>query len=152
MEILSQGYMSLIWDMGHVWQGWITTHTTAWPPIRPQTYSAIVLDIGTKKLNHASGIVVQWWWRRYGYAIPLFFMCYIRHGPRLLVVVHPIDHGMTSNYTRDILGYYPGHWNQELLEPWISAVGIYWYKDDDTWIDMTSHHLMSVILGMNHVW
>ena len=30
-------------------------------------------------------IVVQGWWRRYGYTIPLFYDCYMRYGPHLTV-------------------------------------------------------------------
>ena len=36
----------------------------------------------------------------YGYSIPPFHECYIRHVPYLIGLDHPTDHGMTSNCTR----------------------------------------------------
>jgi hypothetical protein len=70
-----------------------------------QTYSAVTLDIGTKKLNHGphqwcSGprMVMQ-----VEYDIPPFYGYYIRHVSCLTGVDHPTDHGMIPNYTPDIL-------------------------------------------------
>ena len=37
----------------------------------------------------------------------------MRHVPRQTWVGHPTDHGMTSNYTPEMLICYPGYWNQE---------------------------------------
>ena len=85
----------------------------------------------------------------YGYAIPLFYEWYMRHGPRLTEVDHPIDHSMTSNYTPDMLSCYPGYRTQE-LEPCTSSV-LYWSKDDDICMDMLPHCCMSVICGMDHI-
>ena len=42
-----------------------------------------------------SGVVVQECWYMYGYAIPLFYECYMRHGPHMTGVNHPIDHIIT---------------------------------------------------------
>ena len=36
-----------------------------------------------------SGVVVQGWWVRYEYAIPLCYYCYMRYGPHLTEVDHP---------------------------------------------------------------
>ena len=69
----------------------------------------------------SSIVVVQGCSRMYGYAIPLLYECYMRHGPYLTVVDHPTDHYMTSNYTLEMLSYYPVFWNQE-LEPCTSSV------------------------------
>ena len=46
-----QPFMSVIWGMDHVWQGWITPHIRSWPPTTPQAYSAVTLDIGIKSLK-----------------------------------------------------------------------------------------------------
>jgi hypothetical protein len=58
----------------------------------------------------------------YGYAIPLFHACFVRHGPHLKGVDQQTDYGITSNYTPDILSYYAGCWNQERLQLWSSSV------------------------------
>ena len=98
-----------------------------------------------------SGVVGQGWWCRYGYGSRLFHECYMRHGPYLTGVDHPLDHGGTSNYTPYILSCYPGYWNQEFLEPWTSSV-MWWSKDNDWGMDIISHCIMSVIWVMGHVW
>ena len=58
----------------------------------------------------------------YGYAIPLFYECYMGHGPHLTGVNHPIDHSMTFNYTLDILSCYPGFWKEEPEQYTLSVV------------------------------
>ena len=60
-----------------------------------------------------SGVVIQWWWCRYGYTIQLFYEYYMRHGPCLRGVCFPADHSMTSNYTPYMRSCYPGFRNQE---------------------------------------
>ena len=57
MDMLSYCFICVIWGMDHVWQGWVTPPTTAWPPTTPQTCSAVTLLFGTKSLNHGS---CQW--------------------------------------------------------------------------------------------
>ena len=41
-----------------------------------------------------SGIVVQWWWCRYGYGIPPYHEYHMRHGSCLTGEDHPTDHNM----------------------------------------------------------
>ena len=55
-----------------------------------------------------SGIVVYEQWKRYVYAIPLFYECYLNHELSLTEVDHPLDHTMTSNFTPDMLSCYAG--------------------------------------------
>ena len=62
-----------------------------------------------------SGVVVQWWWRRYWYGITLFYECYMRHGPGLTGVDHPTDHIMTINFTTDMHSCYSCFQNQDHL-------------------------------------
>ena len=69
----------------------------------------------------SSVIVFKGWWYMYGYAISLFYECYMRNGPRLTGVNHPSGHVMTSNYTPYMLRCCLGYWTQE-PEPWTSAV------------------------------
>ena len=53
------------------------------------------------------GVVIQGWWYMYhGYAIPLFYVCYMRHGPCPTGMDHPTDHNMTFNYTSNMLSCY----------------------------------------------
>ena len=40
-----------------------------------------------------SGIVVQGWWYAYRYGIPLFYECYVMHGPCMTGVNHPHTYG-----------------------------------------------------------
>ena len=42
----------------------------------------------------------------YGYGIPPFYECYLRHGPCLIGVDTPIYHKKSSNYTSDMLRCY----------------------------------------------
>jgi len=79
----------------------------------------------------------------YGYAIPLFYECYMRHGPRLIGVNQSTDHSMTSNYTLGMLACYPGFWTHE-LESCTSVVG-WWFTDDGTRMDVISHYFMSIM-------
>ena len=43
-------FMSVIWGMDHVWQGWITPHTIVWPHNTPWVYSAATLVFRNKSL------------------------------------------------------------------------------------------------------
>ena len=52
MDVICHCYMSVIWDMDHVWQGWLATQTTSWSGTTPQTYSATTLGFVTKSLQH----------------------------------------------------------------------------------------------------
>ena len=75
-------------------------------------------------------IVVQGWWYIDGYDIqPFYVWRYMRHGQRLTGVDQPIYHGMTSNYTHDILSSNPVYWKNQELEPWdlISGVVVQWW-------------------------
>ena len=56
-----------------------------------------------------SPIVAQGRWHRYEYAIPLFYECYMRHGPHLTGVNHPADHIMIFNCTPYLFSYYPSY-------------------------------------------
>ena len=109
-----------------------------------------VLESRAWTIDLINGGVVQGWWHRYWYTIPLFHECYMRNGSCLTWVGHLTRHDMTSNYSPDILSCYPGYWNQD-LEPCSSPV-VWWSKNDDTGMDMLSHCFMSVIWGMHHVW
>jgi len=142
--MLCNDFMSVIWGMNLIWQGWITPPTTAWLPTTPPTYSTVTLDTGTKSLNHAQhqwcsfwhmrtqvmvfssavAIVVQGWWYIDGYDIQQFYKYYMKHIPRLSGVDHPVYYNMTSNYTNDILSWYPGYWKNQDLEPWHLISGI----------------------------
>ena len=73
-------------------------------------------------MDLVSGVVVQWWWHRYGYAIPLFHECDMMHGPCLTCLYQQRDHGMISNYTPDMISCYPRYLNQELKSSWSSSV------------------------------
>ena len=72
----------------------------------------------------AVAIVVQGWWYIDGYDIQQFYKYYMKHIPRLSGVDHPVDYDMTSNYTNDILSWYPGYWKNQDLEPWHLISGI----------------------------
>ena len=50
----------------------------------------------------------------YGYGIPLFYECYMKHELRLTGLDHPIYSHITANYTPDMISCYPGYWNKEL--------------------------------------
>ena len=53
IDILSHCFMSVIWGMDHnVWQRWIASHTTGWPPTTPWTCSAVTLVLRPKSLNN----------------------------------------------------------------------------------------------------
>ena len=43
MDLLSHGFVSVIWGMDHVWQRRITPQTTSLPPTTPRTCSAVTL-------------------------------------------------------------------------------------------------------------
>ena len=117
---------------------------------RHTPYSDVTLDIGTRSLNHTSGVEVQGWWCRYGYGNPLFNKCYMRHGPRLTWVDHTTDHIIMSNYNPDMVSYYPSFWNDE-LQLWTSLM-VWWYKDNDAGMYMLSRCFRSVIWVMQYVW
>ena len=53
-----------------------------------------------------SGVMVQGWWHRYGCDIQPFYKCYMRHGPCLIGVYHPLDYHMITNNNPDILSCY----------------------------------------------
>jgi len=80
-----------------------------------------ILEPRAWTMDLISGIVVQGWWCMYGYGIPLFHECYMSHAPYLTGMDHLPEHTMTSNYSLDILSWYPSFWNQE-LEPWTLSV------------------------------
>ena len=50
-----------------------------------------------------SSIVVKGPWYLYVYTIPPFWECYMRHGQCQRGVENPIDHSITSNYTKDTI-------------------------------------------------
>jgi hypothetical protein len=50
------------------------------------------------------------------------YECNMRYGSHMTVVDHPIDHGMTSNYTQDILSRDLGYRKNQEFEPWTSSV------------------------------
>ena len=53
MDTLFHYFMGVIWGIDHIWQGWITSQTTTWPPTTHETYLAVTLVLGTKSfLNH----------------------------------------------------------------------------------------------------
>jgi hypothetical protein len=48
------------------------------------------------------------------YATPMFYECYMRHGPHLTVVNHPTDYEMISTYTPNMLSSYPDSRTQNI--------------------------------------
>ena len=110
-----------------------------------------ILEPGAWTMDLISGVVVQWCWCRYGYSIPPFHECFMRHGPHLIGVDHPTDHHMITNYTLDTLSCYPGYWNTGFLELWSSSL-VLGSKDNNPDMYMISYHSISVIWGMKYVW
>ena len=86
-------YPTVLWvlyeGMYHVWQGRMTPQSIISPPTTPKTCSAVTLVIGTKSMDIIIGLVVQGWWHGYGYAVPLFYECYMRYGPHLTAWITP---------------------------------------------------------------
>ena len=56
--MLCNDFVSVIWGIDHIWQGWITPQTTTWPHTTPWTYSAVTLDIRTRSFNN---VPHQWY-------------------------------------------------------------------------------------------
>ena len=78
-----------------------------------------------------SGVLVQGWWYTYGYAIPLFYECYMsmRYRPNLTGVDRPTANSMMPNYTTDMLRPLPWFsdsraWTMYL----ISGVVVQWWR------------------------
>ena len=149
-------YRTVLWVVCDTW----TTCDGGWSPhtspndfqLRPKHAKLLswFSDSRAWTIDLNSAVVVQWWWFLYGYTIPLFCGCYMRHDPRLTKVNHSTDHSMTSNYTQDILSDYPGFRDGEHKQ-YTSSV-VYWDKEDDAGMDMLSHYFMSVVWGMDYVW
>ena len=79
----------------------------------------------------------------YGYTIPLFSKCYMRHGKHLTGMGNPIYHITTSNYTQDMLSSYADFWNKE-IEPCTSSV-VYLSNGEYSCMYMLSHYFVSVV-------
>ena len=109
----SHWFVSHIWGMDKVWQGWITPHTTNWPPTTARTCLAVpwLFDPRSWTMDTTGSVVVQGRWYMSRCAIPLFYQCYMRHWPSLKRVNHPTDYSMTSNYSPNMLSCYPGFQN-----------------------------------------
>ena len=90
-------------------------------PRHAQMLPRILEPVRARTVYLISGWVVPGWWYMYGYAVPLFHECYMRHVPCLTGVDHLTDHTTTPNYTPDMISCYPGFRNQE-LEPCTSSV------------------------------
>ena len=58
------------------------------------------------------------------------------HEPQLAAVDYPLGPSMNSNYSPDMLSYYPWFWNED-LGPRTLYVS-QWSKDDDSGIDLLS--------------
>ena len=118
--------MSVIWGMynvsrlGSVNRPWHDLqlhpqHTELLPCIlKPRACTMVILTSGVV-------IVVQGWSYLDGYDMQPFYECYMRHVQRLTGVDHPIDYGMASNYTQDILSTNPEYWKNQELEPCSSS-------------------------------
>ena len=86
---------TMSWVFGEVW----ITFDRSWSPHRPQYYLQLhpwhtqMVPWFSKRrtwtMYLSSHLVVQGWWHRYGYATPLFYGCYTRHGSCLTGVITP---------------------------------------------------------------
>ena len=143
--------ITVIWGIGHVWQGLITPQTTAWPPTTPQICSAVffwILEPRAGTMHLIIGIVVQEWWHRYGYSIPLLYECYmsvswgmahIWHGwiTPYITIWPPTSHHTSSPVTQifgtNNLNHAPHQWCSSprmMVQVWICYPTVIWVVYD----------------------
>ena len=112
MDMLFYCFMSVLCSMVFIWQGWITSQTTAWPPITPRTCSAVTLSFGKESLNNVPH-------QRCSDRTKIInlFICY----PTVLWVLYEdcitCDRGESPHRPQHDLQLHPGH--AQLL-PWFS--------------------------------
>ena len=105
-------YPTILWVLYEVW----TTSDRGGLHHRPQYHLQLqpwhaqllprIVKTRAIIMHLISDVVVYGWWCMFGYAIPLCYDYYMRHGPHLTGVDYTIDHNITSNYTPDMLSYY----------------------------------------------
>ena len=144
-------YPMVLWVLYEAW----TTSDRGESPHRPHHYlqlhpghaQLLPCSFGGERactMYLISGVVVQWRWHRYGYAIPLLYECYIKHGPHMAGVNHPTGHRLPSTTPQissavtlvlgtKSLNHEPQKWHSDpsmMINIWICYPTVLWVLYD----------------------